>query len=387
MSRIRILKGVLGALGFFFLLCSFPCTAAAQTGSKLPPMIAVSTYDVGSSTFIQAGAIGDALMKKTGSKIRVVPAGQDISRTLTLKNKTVDFCLSGVGTYYFAEEGLYEFSAPDWGPQRVQAVWNCFPVGGSSLATAKDAGIKTPSDMKGKRIYWIIGSPAMNVTNTAFLAFANLTWNDVKKVEYPSHGAAARGVIEGTNDGGFNTATNSTLYELESSRRGLWWPEFSPSDKEGWKRLRSIAPYMIPARCTGGAGQPPEGVQTMTYSYPLVVTYDWKDEEFVYQFVKAIDEYFPLYKDAYPALANWERKKAIVTGFNLPFHRGAVRYFKEIGLWNQEYEAWQKNRLEKQNRLAAAWSAAAAEAAQKGLKGEAFTAFWMKKHDEAVKGF
>ncbi len=387
MNKTRFLKGIIRWAGYL-LLAAWVCPAIAQAPApKLPPMIAVSTYDVGSSTFIQAGAIGDALMKKIGTKIRVVPSGQDISRTLTLKNKTVDFCLSGVGTYYFAEEGLYEFATPDWGPQRVQAVWNCFPVGGSSLATAKDAGIKTPYDMKGKRMYWIIGSPAMNVTNTAFLAFANLTWNDVKKVEYPSFGAAARGVIEGSNDGGFNTGTNPSLYELESSRRGLRWPEFPAGDKEGWKRLKAVAPYMIPARCTGGAGQPPEGVQTMTYSFPLVVTYEWKDEEMVYQFVKALDEYFPLYKDAYPALANWERKKAIVPGFNLPFHRGAVRYFKEIGLWNQEFENWQKNRMEKQSRLAAAWSAAAAEAAQKGLKGEEFSKFWIKRHDEAVKGF
>jgi uncharacterized protein len=387
MNEIRFLKGVLN-LGVAFSLITLCSSAMAQPpASKLPPMIAVSTYDVGTSTFIQAGAIGDALMKKIGTMIRVVPSGQDISRTLTLKNKTVDFCFAGVGTYYFAEEGLYEFATPEWGPQRVQAVWNCFPLGGSSLATGKDAGIKTPYDLKGKRVYWIIGSPAMNITNTSFLAFANLTWNDVKKVDYPSFGSAVRGLVEGTNDGGFNTGTNPTLYELESSRRGLWWPEFPASDKEGWKRLKAVAPYMMPARCTGGAAQPPEGLQLMTYSFPMLTAYEWKDEEVVYQFVKAIDEYFPLYKDAYPALANWERKKAIMVGFNLPFHRGAVRYFKEIGLWNQEYENWQKTRLEKQNRLAAAWSAATAEAAQKGLKGEEFTKFWLKKHGEAVKGF
>ncbi len=383
-------KSFRNQLGLWVLLVSFALALPAMAqapASKLPPLIAVSTYDVGSSTFIQAGAIGDALMKKIGTKIRVVPSGQDISRTLTLKNKTVDFCFSGVGTYYFAEEGLYEFSIPDWGPQRIQAVWNCFPLGGSSLTTAKDAGIKTPYDFKGKRMYWIIGSPAMNVTNTAFLAFANLTWDDVKKVEYPSFGSAARGLVEGTNDGGFNTGTNPTLYELETSRRGLWWPEFPASDKEGWKRLKAVAPYMMPARCTGGAGQPPGGLDLMTYSFPMVTAYDWKEEETVYQFVKAIDEYFPLYKDAYPALANWERKKAILNGFSLPFHRGAVRYFKEIGLWNQDYENWQKNRLAKQDRLAAAWSAATAEAAQKGLKGEEFTKFWLKKHAEAVKGF
>ena len=76
------------------------------------------------------------------------------------------------------------------------------------MVTAKEAGIKTPYDLKGKRVFWIPGAPAHNITNTAFLAFANLTWNDVKKVEYPSYAAAARGMVEGTCDAGFNTGTH-----------------------------------------------------------------------------------------------------------------------------------------------------------------------------------
>ena len=377
---------IVGALGIVLAL-SFALPGWAQSQpAKTPSMIAVSTYDVGSSAYIQASAIADAMMKKYGIKTRVVPSGTDVSRTLTLKTKTVNVCFAGVGTYHFAEEGLHDFATLDWGPQRIQAVWNCFPVGGSSMVTAKEAGIKTPYDLKGKRVFWIPGAPAHNVTNTAFLAFANLTWNDVKKVEYPSYAAAARGMVEGTCDAGFNTGTHPSLYELETSRRGIWWPEFSPADKEGWKRLQAIAPYMIPMRNYGGAGQPPEGVQTMTYSYPLAATYEGENEEVVYQFTKGVDECFDLYKGAFPALAGWERKKAIVTGLPLPFHKGAVRYFKEIGIWTQEFENWQKNRLEKQNRLAAAWSAAVAEANQKGLKGADFTAFWLKKHEEVLKG-
>jgi len=63
----------------------------------------------------------------------------------------------------------------------------------------------------------------------------------------------------------------------------------------------------------------------MTYSFPLTVTYDWKDEEVVYQFVKALDEHFPLYKSAYPALANWERKKPSWSGLTcLPPGSGPI---------------------------------------------------------------
>jgi TRAP transporter TAXI family solute receptor len=385
MNKIRFSAGIL-ALGLAFSLFFLNTPATAQSSpSKLPSMIGISTYDVGTSTFIQAGAIGDALMKKMGTKIRVVPSGNDVSRTLTLKNKTVDFTFSGVGTYYFAKEGLFEFSTSEWGPQRIQAVWNCFPVGGLGLATAKDAGIKTPADLKGKRLWWITGSPAQNIASECFLAYANLTWKEVQKVVFASYSQALRGLIEGSVDAGLGISS-PPFYELAASRRGIWWPEFPPSNKEGWKRLKAVAPYMLPAHCYGGPGMPPQGIDTVTYSFPLVVTYDWKDEELVYQFAKALDVNFPLYKDSYPMLASFERKQAIVTGLEVPFHKGAVRYFKEIGIWNQEFESWQKNRLENQNRLTASWSAATAEAAKKGLKGEEFSKFWLKKHDEIPKG-
>jgi hypothetical protein len=234
-------------------------------------------------------------------------------------------------------------------------------------------------------MFWIPGSPAMNITNTAFLAFANLTWNDVKKVDYPSFGAAARGMIEGTCDMGFNSATSATCYELEKSRRGIWWPEFPATDKEGWKRLQSVAPYMRPFKNSGGAGQPPEGVHTMTYSYPLISCYDWQDEELVYQMVKALDQGYNQYKDTYPMLKNFSRDMGITNGLTLPYHPGAIRYFKEIGLWNKDFDAWQKNRLEKQDRLAAAWAEAVEEASAKKIKADHFAGFWMKKSDEVVK--
>jgi uncharacterized protein len=368
------------------LLCGVLAPAAAQTPSaKIPEIITMTAYDVGSTGYIQAAAIADALTKKMGVKFRILPAGNDVARTLPLKNRTVQFSMAGVGAYYFAGEGIEDFARMDWGPQRIQAVWNCFQVGGSSLVTAKNAGIKTPADMKGKKMYWVPGAPALTITNTAFLAFANLTWNDVKRVDYPSYTAALRGMVEGTCDMGFTSATAAINYELESSRRGIWWPEFPPSDVEGWKRLQAVAPYMVPMRNYGGPGQPPEGVQTMTYSYPMLITYDWQDEELVYLFTKGIDENFLLYKDAFSAMPTWERSKAIVPGLPNPFHKGAVRYFKEIGLWNQKFEESQKKTLERQNKLAKAWESALAEAKAKGLKEDDFPAFWKKKHAELGK--
>ena len=115
---LELLEFVGAVTAFCFLLFSVPVLAQSSP-SSLPAMISISGYDVGSSGYIQAGAIADALMKKLRVRIRLLPSGNDISRTLPLKNRAVQFTLSGVGAYYFAVEGIEDFVLSDWGLQRI----------------------------------------------------------------------------------------------------------------------------------------------------------------------------------------------------------------------------------------------------------------------------
>ena len=51
---------------------------------------------------------------------------------------------------------------------------------------ANDTGVKEIKDLKGKRIGFVVGSPALNQNALAMLAFGGLTQNDVKVVEFAS---------------------------------------------------------------------------------------------------------------------------------------------------------------------------------------------------------
>lgn len=342
---------------------------------SLPKLITWTAYDVGSAGFTQAAAVGDALMKKFKTKLRVIPAGTDIGRLTPLKSGMAHFALTGIGTH-FAWRGIYDFASYTWGPQRLRVLWQTIPLGGCGLATAKDANIKKIADLKGKRVAWIPGAPALNVAHTAFLAFANMTWDDVKKVPMSGYGAAMKGLIENKIDAELSVGSASRLYELESSPRGLYWVPFPCGDKEGWARLNKIAPYFGCGVISGGAGQP-EPFEGPTYPYPTLITYPERGEEYVYLLTKAIYEAYDLFKDTHPALTGWEMKKAIRPPAMAPIHSGAVRFFKEAGAWTAALEAWNSKALAQEKSRLKAWEKAREEALEKKISAKKFKKYWM----------
>ena len=51
---------------------------------RMPRTLAWTAYDVGSAGYIQAASIGHAMSKREGITLRVVPAGNDVSRQASL---------------------------------------------------------------------------------------------------------------------------------------------------------------------------------------------------------------------------------------------------------------------------------------------------------------
>src|SRR3546814_13993366 len=96
---------------------------------------------------------------------------------------------------------MYTFGYRDWGPMDVRLViLNVSDAASTSLATAKDANIKTLYDLKGQRVAWVKGAPPLNKAVEAYLAFGRFTWYDVFKVEVDGYGPSSNAMITGTPD-------------------------------------------------------------------------------------------------------------------------------------------------------------------------------------------
>lgn len=329
-------------------------TALAQ---KLPDQLTWTAYDVGSGGYNQAVAIGNALKNKQGVTLRVLPGKNDVSRTVPLREGKVPFSANGVGGTYMAQEGMYEFGAKDWGPQPVRSLLLNNSDALLTIVAAKDTGVKTMSDLKGKRVAWVVGAPSLNQNITALLAYANLTWADVQKVEFGGFGQAMDGIINNQVDAAFTSTISGKAFQIESSPRGVVWPTVPHGDKEGWKRLKAKAPFYVPFMGSEGAGLSEKNkVEGATYPYPVLMTYQNIDAGQVYAMTKAMVELFPEYKDAAPGNIGWDIKRQVFD-WVVPVHEGAIKYFKEINVWKPDYDKANDALVKRQKVLADAWAA------------------------------
>ena len=352
----------------------------------MPEMIYATCYGVGSNNHLILTVYADAMMKKYDVNVRVLPGGTGVSRGIPLRSGDVHIWGEG-GAHFTAYEGIFEFGDSCWGPQDLRAVWVTYPTGANAMATPCDANIKTPADLKGKKVPWVTANPGQQLINTGYLAFGGLTWDDVIKVEFPDWQPCIAGMMEGKVHCAPMTTHSPIAYEMAGSPRGLCWPRFDPDDKEAWARMAKFNPYTVPAKVSDGAGMELGKVYEVSNTGVglSMGVYASESEEFVYNLAKMLNESYDLYKDQ-PVMENAGPEIFMAApGGYLPWHEGTVRYLKELGYWTAEWEAWQNAFLERGKVLRATWEVALEEAEAKKITTGAWPDFWMGKRAEALK--
>lgn len=347
---------------------------------ELPKQLSWTAYGTGSAGYNQSVAIGAALQEATGTNLRVLPGKNDVSRTEPLRQGRVEFSATGVGGSFMAQEGVFQFGEEKWGPQRVRVLLaNSGGAVNLSVGVAGDLGIETYADLKGKRVAWVTGAPALNVNVTAYLAYAGLTWDDVERVDFGGYGASWKGVIEGQVDAAFASTNSGKVYEAASSPRGLFWPPIDPDNAEGLARMKEIAPFFSTNKATVGANiDGTDGYQGASYAYPVLVAMEDQDADLVYNMTKAMVELFPAYDGNAPGISGWNIANQDFE-WVAPYHEGAIRYFKEKGLWTDAAQAHNDELIRRQDVLGKAWEELKAQAP------DDWTAAWDAKRRAALK--
>jgi hypothetical protein len=355
---------------------------AQRTMANLPATMVWSVYDVGSAGYVEASAISDALGRAHGTRVRLQPSGTSIGRILPLKQRRASHGWLA-NELFFAAEGIYEYATPDWGPQDFRVLMgrrNAF-----SVVATKESGIRTPADLKGKRMAWVPANSSVNIKVEPVLAFAGLTLADVQLVQFPSYAASLRALIEGRADCAGAAVNTAVLRELEASPRGIAWVELDPNNAAGWAAMRRVVSFAEPLRETVGSGvSEANPANVMGYRYPMItVNADTPDAE-VYALMKAIHESFDAYKGVNATMPRWAMREAGTPPMDAAFHPGAIRFLTEAGLWNAQSQAWQDGALRRNNTLRQAWGEFLPGARSRNLEGEAFANAWGERRRAAL---
>ncbi|MFL6837777.1 MAG: TAXI family TRAP transporter solute-binding subunit [Bradyrhizobium sp.] len=348
----RLMALAPAALASISLVASAPALAEDV---KLPPSMAFTAYDTGTAGFNIAVGVGKMMKDKYGSDVRVLPAGNDVARLAPLRAKRALVSAMGSGTY-FAQEGVFEFGVKDWGPQPLQLLLSSVDCNGASLGVAADIGVKEVKDLKGKRVGFVVGSPALNQNSLAILAFGDLKQSDVKIVEFSSYGAMWKGLINNDTDAAFATTITGPAKEAETSPRGIVWPPLPHNDKAGWERVKKVGSFFFPHLATCGAGiSPQKPIEMGNYPYPIFVTYALQPADQIYSITKAMIVNYDAYKDSAPGAGGLAADRQ-TKNWVVPVHPGAVKALKEAGQWTDAQEAHNNTLFKRQEVLAAAWA-------------------------------
>jgi len=331
-------------------------TGFAQSAEvKLPKNVAVTSYDVGAASYNQAVALGTALGNAYDISLRVLPATSDVARLLPIKQGRVEFGVIGSESFN-AAEGTEAFADPEIGPQPLRLLVgsnsdNCFTLG-----IKGDSGIDTIDDIKGKRIAFVVGAPALQSNVAAFLAFGGYTWDDVEKIEVASFGASWQALINGEVDAVTSLTTGSYNQQAASSPSGLKWLPLPKANKEGWERLQAVKPQFSPRIGTLGPNMSEENpLECAGFPFPVLATFPERDADMVYSLTKAVDAQFDAYVGIEPAMVGWAADRQNFQ-WVIPYHEGAVRFWTEKGLWTDEDQAYNDGLVKRQELLMATWN-------------------------------
>lgn len=315
-------------------------------GQQLPPILNIGTHPVGSFYNIVGTAVATIVGKHTPMKATVKPMAGPAAWYPLVATKEIDL---GMANNWDSEKGYlgesaYEKLSKGKGfPICLMAVsnWN---TGG--LVVAADSGIYKYSDLKGKRVAGNFPTPSLQLQTEAYLANGGVSWSEIKPVPVSSVAEGVKAVIDGRSDASGTITIGMPIVDELHAKRGARILPLDPSP-EAVKSMRKKFPG-YPIKVTPGPGR--TGVEKEQYLWAydnyLVGGQDLPDEA-AYQVVKALWENYKELAPIHVLLKDWIPDRFVSKVALIPYHPGAIKFYKEKGAWTDEMGKLQESLLAK----------------------------------------
>lgn len=225
---------------------------------------------------------------------------------------------------------------------RTIAIGNNIPMVGYTVR--EDSGINSLKDLKGKNVAFLTASPeSFNPLLEVQLNSVGLTWDDVKKVPVSDIAQGIDALREGRVDATFmGTPTVGLFLEVENAIgiKGLNLADVTPDKFNEFpedlrEKMVEKNPGLEPVVNDSGF----LGESTVIYQEPTVLVGSAKlSDEVAYETVKTLFENYEKLHPIFTWLEDWNPEQMFRPDPPAPYHPGAIKYFKEQGIWTDEAE-------------------------------------------------
>ncbi len=305
----------------------FAACGSNQTSSDRK-FLSVGTAPPGGTFFVIGGAIAQAVSNNVGelswqvSSEATKGTQENIRR---LQQSELEFAMANAAISYFAVrgEGAWEKE------YNIRTVMTMAP-NVAMFITPKSSGVKSIADLKGKRV--VVGpagagfkffiEPILKAHGVSYDDFTPLNNTQAGAVDMLADGSAAAAFL----GGGVPTASITQACASQDIR-------FVPFDESAKTALFAEYPFFnaatIKAETYRGQSESFAGMNVGAMHF---ITSASQDDETVYQFTKLLYEHRDEVVKVHPA-GRAINPKNVTKDTGTPFHPGAIRYFREIGIW------------------------------------------------------
>ena len=304
------------------LLAAFSFTAVASAATYM----SVATGGTSGTYYAVGGALAAAVSKDGKIQCTAETGNASVANANLIATKGIEIAFVQNDITYWAVNGELMFQGKPL--KNIRAVASLYPEH-VQVVVAKDSGIKTINDLKGKRVG--VGAPGSGVEGDvqAIFGVAGLTYKDLKKADFLDFGATASRFKDNQIDAGFVVAGYPTaaLMDLTTTKD----VSLISFDKAFLDKLHKKYPFFvaskIPAKTYKGIDTDIATPAVMA----ILITHEDVPEQQIYDFLTSM---FKNLDDIAAVHAKGKEitLKGALNGLTAPLHPGAARFFKEKGL-------------------------------------------------------
>jgi TRAP transporter TAXI family solute receptor len=307
-------------------------TACCVTATSQAQQVRVIASNPQGSIFYAGSVVFGKLMdEKLKMQVRVQPMGGSSTYIPLLNRGEADFGLTNVDDARTSYQGTGNFKRPN---PDLRLTMVAFPLT-LGVMVLNDSPIKSIGDLKGKTLPWGYNAQTTGrVLQEAVLASAGLTMKDVKTVPTQSLFSGVDLLGEGKVDAAvisIGTGQGQQANVKMASHGGVRFLNMA-SSPDAIARVRKILParpfVVQPAPFAVGIIGP-----TTVMAYSIFFTTNAKmPADVVYNLVKMAHASKADMVKGHPVFRNFDPNR-MVEEIGVPWHPGAIKYYKEIGQW------------------------------------------------------